>query len=89
MRFSPESGDKETRAEGFSAQAEAGNVFLVEGDWNEAYLQELELFPFGDWDDQVDASSRAFHHLAPMEFGTEATDLAGPASVANTRSMTP
>jgi len=59
----PESGDKVTRAEPFSAQCEAGNVFLVEGEWNEAYLDELCLFPGGGAKDQVDASSGAFGQL--------------------------
>lgn len=60
---SPESGDKVTRAEPFSAQAEAGNVDILEGDWNEAYLDELASFPNGQFKDQVDASSRAFDEL--------------------------
>ena len=59
----PESGDKFTRAEPFSAQCEAGNVFLVEGAWNEAYLDELCMFPGGAVKDQVDASSGAFGQL--------------------------
>lgn len=59
----PESGDKATRAEPFSAQCEAGNVFLVQGDWNEPYLDELCLFPGGAVKDQVDASSGAFGRL--------------------------
>jgi predicted phage terminase large subunit-like protein len=60
----PETGDKTTRAEPFSAQCEAGNVFLIRGDWNEAYLDELCLFPGGSFKDQVDASSGAFGRLA-------------------------
>lgn len=60
---SPETGSKETRAEPFAAQCEAGNVYIVEGSWNEAYLDELTLFPGGKWADQVDASSRAFNRL--------------------------
>lgn len=63
VRFSPESGSKEMRAEGFSAQAEAGNVKIVRGDWNRDYLNELCLFPNSQFKDQVDASSRAFHEL--------------------------
>lgn len=63
VHASPETGDKETRAEPFAAQAEAGNVKLVEGPWNAAYLDELELFPAGKYKDQVDASSRAFARL--------------------------
>lgn len=60
---SPESGDKITRAEPFAAQVEAGNVDLVDGDWNESYLSEMEGFPAGKFADQVDATSRAFNEL--------------------------
>lgn len=52
-------GDKVTRARPFSAQAEAGNVRLVRGPWNKAYLDELEAFPHGTYKDQVDGSSGA------------------------------
>lgn len=62
-KFSPESGSKITRAEAFAAQAEAGNVKLVKGDWNEAYLDEMCAFPNSKYKDQADASSRAFHRL--------------------------
>jgi len=61
---SPESGDKETRAMPLAAQAEAGNVLIVRGDWNEAFLAEMETFPMGKWKDQVDAATRAFGELA-------------------------
>ena len=60
----PETGDKVTRAEPFSAQCEAGNVRLVSGPWNEAYIDELCSFPSGAFKDQVDASSGAFGRLA-------------------------
>jgi predicted phage terminase large subunit-like protein len=59
-------GDKLTRAQGFSAQAEARNLKLVYNpvrDWIPAYLDELHAFPMGKWDDQVDASSGAFNKL--------------------------
>lgn len=58
-----ESGDKVTRAEPFAAQCEAGNVFIVKGEWNQLYLDELALFPNGKFKDQVDASSGAFGRL--------------------------
>lgn len=58
------SGDKALRADPFSAQAAVGNVYLVAGDWNEAYLSELAAFPNGKYKDQVDASSGAFNKLA-------------------------
>jgi len=58
--YSPESGDKEQRAMPLAAQCEAGNVYLVEGEWNEAFMDELTKFPSGAFKDQVDAASRAF-----------------------------
>jgi len=58
------SGDKATRATPFSSQVQAGNVKLLRGQWNESYLSELENFPVGAHDDQVDASSDAFNELA-------------------------
>ena len=63
-RYSPESGSKEMRAQPLSAQAEAGNVKLVRGDWNEAFIEEACLFPNGTHLDQIDAASRAFDTLA-------------------------
>ena len=59
----PLSGDKEARARAFRAQAEAGNVKLKSAPWNEAYLAELEIFPNGPHDDQVDGSSASFNEL--------------------------
>jgi predicted phage terminase large subunit-like protein len=57
---SPETGSKETRAEPLAAQAEAGNIKIVRGPWNEEFLSELETFPASKYKDQVDALSRAF-----------------------------
>lgn len=59
----PETGDKVTRAEPFAAQVGAGRVFLVRGDWNSVYLDELRNFPGSTFKDQVDASSRAYAEL--------------------------
>jgi predicted phage terminase large subunit-like protein len=59
----PETGDKETRAQPFASQCQAGNVSIVRGGWNEAYLDELCTFPTGKFKDQVDASSGAFGRL--------------------------
>lgn len=64
FRSTPESGDKATRAEPLAAQAEAGNVDILRGDWNAAFLDEICAFPFGKFMDQVDAASRAFNELA-------------------------
>ena len=74
-----ESGDKETRAEPFAAMVGAGKVFMVRGDWNAAYREELRNFPAGSFKDQVDASSRAFGELVggvdkPMNAGPEVVE---------------
>lgn len=61
-------GEKAARAQPLSAQCEAGNVRLVRGAWNRAYVDELCVFPMGKHDDQVDASSGAFNKLALTAF---------------------
>lgn len=58
-----ESGSKEVRANPVAAQAEAGNVKLVRGPWNESFLEEVSMFPNGAHDDQVDALSGGFAEL--------------------------
>lgn len=63
VRFSPETGDKESRALPVSAQAEVGNVKIVKGAWNDAFLEEITTFPAGTFKDQTDALSRAFAEL--------------------------
>ena len=59
----PVSGDKETRADPYSAQVNAGNVKLLRGKWNQDYIEELRQFPNGKFDDRVDASADAFDEL--------------------------
>jgi predicted phage terminase large subunit-like protein len=60
----PISGDKATRARPASAQAEAGNVKLVRGAWNDTFLSEICSFPNGTFDDQLDAFADALNELA-------------------------
>jgi predicted phage terminase large subunit-like protein len=55
-----EEGNKEYRADPLAAQCEHGLVKLVEGSWNQAFIDELCAFPNGVHDDQVDAASAAF-----------------------------
>lgn len=52
--------DKVTRASPVSAQAEAGNIKILRGKWNDDFFRELENFPEGKHDDIVDALSGAF-----------------------------
>jgi phage terminase large subunit-like protein len=43
-----------------ASQCDGGNLAVVRGIWNAAFLDELQAFPNGSKDDQVDALSRAF-----------------------------
>lgn len=63
----PETEDKISRAGPLRAQCEAGNVCIVIGDWNEAYLDVLTSFPVGKYDDDVDATSNAFNGLLAVD----------------------
>lgn len=63
VRTSPETGDKVTRFNPFSAQAEVGNVDYVAGSWNDEFFRQLEGFPDARHDDGPDAVSRAFREL--------------------------
>ncbi len=61
-------GDKYTRALPMSSAAQAGNIKLVRGNWNKAFIDELEQAgpdpKLYDHDDQWDAGSSAFNYLA-------------------------
>lgn len=59
VREVPATGSKIVRAKPFSAFAKNGHVRMLRGDWNRTYITELEAFPEGGHDDQVDASSGA------------------------------
>jgi predicted phage terminase large subunit-like protein len=61
------SGDKSTRADGYSSQVNGGNVWIVKGPWNRDYIEELRQFPKGKHDDQVDGSSDAFNELTAVK----------------------
>lgn len=63
--------DKVTRASPVSAQAEAGNIKVLRGHWNEDFFREIENFPEAAHDDIVDSLSGAF-----MMFTESTYDLA-------------
>jgi predicted phage terminase large subunit-like protein len=52
-------GSKEVRAEPFAAQVQAGNVWLVAGDWVQEFFDEAEVFPQGERKDRIDAAAGA------------------------------
>jgi len=57
-------GDKDIRMEPLAAQSEAGNVKLVRGAWNQAWLEEICALPNGRYRDQADGTSGGFNKLA-------------------------
>ena len=81
VRYSVESGDKELRAEPLSAQAEAGNIKIVRGEWNQQYIDEIKLFPNSKFKDQVDATSRAFHRIVKEIPNTSANTIGAPREI--------
>ena len=56
--------DKETRAKPYAVQVNNGNVWLLQGEWNKAFIEEHGKFPNGKFKDQVDAGAGAFNKLA-------------------------
>ncbi len=78
VKFAPATGNKEVRAKPISAQAEAGNVKIVRGHWNDGFIRVLENFPTGRHDDEVDALSGAHGTLsAPTGGFTSAAGFGG------------
>jgi predicted phage terminase large subunit-like protein len=68
--------DKTARANAVTPLIEGGRVFLKEGAlWVEDFLNEHTDFPFGDFDDQVDATTQALNYLAPQKERVSYKDL--------------
>lgn len=78
FEFRPVTGDKVTRFGAFSAQAQAGNILVLRGEWNEAWFSALESFPpeGNGHDDDADSTAEAFNALiearGPMVISKEA-----------------
>lgn len=60
-------GNKELYAAPVSSAAQAGNVKIIEADWNTDFLDEFESFPMGGHDDIVDATSKCIAQLATSQ----------------------
>jgi predicted phage terminase large subunit-like protein len=68
LMLQPINGDKFTRALPFAARVNAGMAYMVRGDWNTDFVDELSSFNQGRYDDQVDACSGGWFYLnAPPE----------------------
>lgn len=66
VRIERPTGEKEVRADPYASQQQMGNVWLLEGRWNQAYIEELCGFPAWAHDDQVDASADAYNEIERM-----------------------
>lgn len=66
---------KTARAAPLASQMEAGNVYVVNGPWVRAFYEELEAFPLGGHDDQVDAAAGAFEQVIPEHAATSTSAL--------------
>ncbi|GIW60722.1 MAG: hypothetical protein KatS3mg087_1788 [Patescibacteria group bacterium] len=60
----PPRGDKYTRASPIAARVQNKRVFVLKRSWTQAFLDELSVFPHGDFADQVDALSGAYAMLS-------------------------
>jgi predicted phage terminase large subunit-like protein len=56
-------GDKIYRADPFSVAVNNGNVSMLYGAWNQPLTEEMRLFPFSTYKDQVDSGSGAYSAL--------------------------
>lgn len=68
VRFEVQSGSKAQRARGYAGQVNIGNVRLVRGPWNEAFIEEHKQFRdekgYKGHDDQIDGSASAWNQLS-------------------------
>ena len=62
-------GPIEARAAPFLAACEAGKVRFVRGDWNKAFLDEIDAFPLGTHDDMISAAAQAYNRLSKGNTG--------------------
>ena len=58
------SDGKIERSQPFLAACEAGRVYLMEGGWNSAFIDEFTDFPGGAHDDQMDATGTGYTKLS-------------------------
>lgn len=66
---------KPTRADAASAQAGAGNIKLLRGEWNDDFLTEAVNFPDGAKDDQIDTLAGGVQVLTGKVSGDWTDDI--------------
>jgi len=73
-------GDKVTRAQPYAAQVEAGNIYLLKGEWNKYFVDQHHNFPDGQLKDVVDAGAGGFNWLVRNKGGDWADVFASGAT---------
>jgi predicted phage terminase large subunit-like protein len=63
----PATGPPYARVAPFASAAERGNILLVNGPWVDDFLEECEVYPDGEHDDQVIAGAGAYNELNPAK----------------------
>lgn len=61
VKTEPQTGSKQTRAQGLATQIEIGNITVQDAYWTPMFIEEFKSFPFGAHDDIVDATASAFN----------------------------
>lgn len=74
VRFDRPTGNKATRAAPMASAAEQGRIGVIRRPWLTDWIRELEAFPGGSHDDQVDSASGAYARLAVVG-GVQWSDL--------------
>jgi predicted phage terminase large subunit-like protein len=56
-------GNKEMRASVWGSRLQDGVIRILRGEWSAAFVDEMDAFPNGEHDDQVDAVSGGYAYL--------------------------
>ena len=83
----PAVNSKLIRAQPFLAAAEAGNVKIIQGHWNEKFLQEFDAFPGSENDDQVDTAAAGYQKLSGKRIFSASWGRTAKSSTANSNDL--
>lgn len=67
IKFKP-TGTKEMRASVWGSKLEDAFVYVVKAGWNQMFFDEMDGFPNGEHDDQIDGVSGGWEHLMTLSW---------------------